>query len=103
MQKICPAGVTMKLEFLHGSDPAMAMARAAIERAYGVKPVALGEGGSIPVVGEFQASLQVPCILLALGQPNNNAHAPNEWMSATAFKKAISTNCFLYEEKSPVV
>lgn len=35
-------------------------------------------GGAIPIVGKFQSTLQVPCILFGFGLPDDNLHAPNE-------------------------
>ena len=55
------------------------------QAAFGKKPVYAGEGGSIPVVGDFQRILGTPVLLMGFGLPGENAHAPNEWMSDENF------------------
>ena len=47
----------------------------------------VGEGGSIPVVGDFERILGAPVLLVGFGLPGENAHAPNEWMSDENFVK----------------
>ncbi|MGI9091180.1 MAG: dipeptidase, partial [Gemmatimonadaceae bacterium] len=58
--KVTPAGVSAKVNYLHGgrpwradlSGPIFDAARRALEAAFGREPVIVGEGGSIPVVGD---------------------------------------------------
>ncbi len=87
--KVAPKGVTAKAVHLHGGRPWRAeldgplfdAARKALKSAFGKEPVITGEGGSIPVVGDFERILGTPDLLLGFGLPGENAHAPNEWMS----------------------
>lgn len=58
--------------------PAMAAARSACQETYGREPVFMREGGSIPVVGEFQSHLGLETILLGFGLTSDQIHAPNE-------------------------
>jgi hypothetical protein len=37
-----------------------------------------GTSGTIPVVVTFTRQLKVPCLLLGIGLPDENGHAPNE-------------------------
>ena len=88
-----PAGVTVSITHLHGGRPWRAelsgsvfdAARRALAGAFGKEPVIVGEGGSIPVVGDFQRILGTPVLLMGFGLPGENAHAPNEWMSDENF------------------
>jgi acetylornithine deacetylase/succinyl-diaminopimelate desuccinylase-like protein len=72
--------------------------RRALERAFGREPVLTGEGGSIPVVGDFQRILGAPVLLMGFGLPGENAHAPDEWMSVENFEKGMVAAAYLWEE-----
>ena len=60
-------------------------ARRALATAFEKPPVIVGEGGSIPVVGDFERILGAPVLLVGFGLPGENAHAPDEWMSEENF------------------
>ena len=57
-----------------------------------------GEGGSIPVVGDFQRILGAPVLLVGFGLPGENAHAPDEWMSEENFMKGMRAIAALWDE-----
>jgi len=84
------------LALLDGGDrPA---ARAALTAAFGKAPVIVGEGGSIPVVGDFDRVLKAPVLLVGFGLPGENAHAPDEWISLENFTRGLRAIATLYEE-----
>ncbi len=93
IRRVAPKGVTVSIAHLHGGRPWRAeltgavfdAARRALAGAFGKEPVIVGEGGSIPVVGDFQRILGTPVLLMGFGLPGENAHAPNEWMSDENF------------------
>ena len=93
VRRVAPEGVTVTIQHLHGGHPWRAeltgsvfdAARRALKGAFGREPVIVGEGGSIPVVGDFQRILGTPVLLMGFGLPGENAHAPNEWMSDENF------------------
>jgi acetylornithine deacetylase/succinyl-diaminopimelate desuccinylase-like protein len=95
IRKVAPKGVRIEIDVLHGGKPWRAhtegplydAAAAALERAFGRKPVFAGEGGSIPIVNEFERVLGAPVLLMGFGLPGENAHAPDEWMSVENFDK----------------
>ncbi|HEY0305129.1 MAG TPA: dipeptidase [Longimicrobiales bacterium] len=97
VEKVAPEGVKVRVDFLHGGKPWRAnvegplyeAAAAALENAFGKKPVYAGSGGSIPIVPEFEAILNAPALLMGFGLPGENAHAPNEWMGVAAFEKGL--------------
>jgi acetylornithine deacetylase/succinyl-diaminopimelate desuccinylase-like protein len=103
--KVKPAGVTVKVTYIHGGKPWKAAlegtlydaARSALQAAFGREPVIVGEGGSIPVVGDFARILGAPVLLLGFGLPGENAHAPDEWISLENISRGLRAVATLYE------
>jgi acetylornithine deacetylase/succinyl-diaminopimelate desuccinylase-like protein len=95
--KVAPKGVKVTVTHLHGGKPwrnepsgkYFEAARDALKEAFGRDVVVTGEGGSIPVVGDFERILKVPVLLIGFGLPGENAHAPNEWISVENFEKGM--------------
>jgi amidohydrolase len=50
-----------------------------------------GEGGSIPIIAEFQTLFNKPTVLIGLNSPNDNIHAPNERFKLLHFRSGIET------------
>ena len=104
--RVAPKGVTVTVTHLHGGRPWRAelagplfdAARRALAAAFGKEPVITGEGGSIPVVGDFQRILGAPVLLVGFGLPGENAHAPDEWMSVENFTKGMRAIAALWDE-----
>jgi acetylornithine deacetylase/succinyl-diaminopimelate desuccinylase-like protein len=103
---VAPMGVTVAVTHLHGGRPWRAeltgplfdAARRALAAAFGKEPVITGEGGSIPVVGDFQRILGAPVLLVGFGLPGENAHAPDEWMSMENFTTGMRAIAALWDE-----
>ena len=106
VERFAPKGVTVRVTHLHGGRPWRAQvegrlfdaARRALAAAFGREPVITGEGGSIPVVSDFQRILGAPVLLMGFGLPGENAHAPNEWMSEENFSRGLRAVSLLYQE-----
>ena len=106
VRKFTPAGVTVTVDYIHGGRPWRAdlagpifeAAKRALQAAFGKEPVITGEGGSIPVVGDFQRILGSPVLLVGFGLPGENAHAPDEWMSVENFRKGAKAMAALWDE-----
>ena len=106
VHRVAPKGVTVVVQELHGGRPWRAelagpvfdAARRALAAAFGREPVIVGEGGSIPVVGDFQRILGTPVLLMGFGLPGENAHAPNEWMSDENFVKGAKAVAAFWDE-----
>ena len=104
--KVAPEGVTVRVEEFHGgkpwqaqlSDKLKAAATAALMKAFGAAPVLAGEGGSIPIVVEFERVLGAPVLLVGFSLPGANEHAPNEWFPRENIEKGIRALAYLYEE-----
>jgi acetylornithine deacetylase/succinyl-diaminopimelate desuccinylase-like protein len=73
-------------------------ARRALRSAFGKDPVIVGEGGSIPVVGDFERILKTPVLLVGFGLPGENAHAPDEWISEANFRIGMRAMAALWDE-----
>ncbi|MBI2796616.1 MAG: dipeptidase [Gemmatimonadetes bacterium] len=101
-----PPGVTVTVKHLHGGNPWrgepggpwFAAAGRALEAAFGKPPVLTGEGGSIPVVGDFQRILGAPVLLMGFGLPGENAHAPDEWISVDNFERGMRAVAAFWDE-----
>lgn len=106
VQKVAPKGVTATVKFLHGGRPWRAelngplydAARRALATAFSKPPVIVGEGGSIPVVGDFERILGAPVLLVGFGLPGENAHAPDEWMSEENFRVGMRAMATFWDE-----
>ena len=106
VKKVAPDGVTVKVTYVHGgrpwradlSGPIFDAARRALQAAFGSDPVIVGEGGSIPVVGDFQRILGAPVLLVGFGLPGENAHAPDEWISVDSFRRGMRAMAALWDE-----
>jgi acetylornithine deacetylase/succinyl-diaminopimelate desuccinylase-like protein len=104
--KVAPKGVTVTVQHLHGGRPWRAnlegplfdAARRALAAAFGREPVIQGEGGSIPVVGDFERILGAPVLLVGFGLPGENAHAPDEWIGVDNFRRGMRAMATLYVE-----
>ncbi|MCU0634773.1 MAG: dipeptidase [Gemmatimonadaceae bacterium] len=102
---VTPPGVTITVTALHGGRPWRAdlegpvfdAARDALTAAFGRAPVVTGEGGSIPVVGDFERLLGVPVLLMGFGLPGENAHAPDEWISVDNLERGMRAAALLYD------
>jgi acetylornithine deacetylase/succinyl-diaminopimelate desuccinylase-like protein len=109
VDRVKPPGVTVTVEHLHGGAPWRAAlngplfdaARRALAAAYDREPVITGEGGSIPVVGDFQRILNAPVLLVGFGLPGENAHAPNEWMSVDNYQRGKREIAALIDDLTP--
>ena len=104
--RVAPDGVRVEVRELHGgrpwkaepSGPLFEAARRALAAAFGREPVLAGEGGSIPVVGDFERILGAPVLLIGFGLPGENAHAPDEWMSVENFEQGMRAIAVLWDE-----
>lgn len=104
--RVLPIGVTATVTALHGGRPWRAdlqgpiidAGKRALQAAFGREPVITGEGGSIPVVGDFERILGAPVLLMGFGLPGENAHAPNEWISVENYQLGIRAAATLLDE-----
>jgi acetylornithine deacetylase/succinyl-diaminopimelate desuccinylase-like protein len=84
--------------FVDLNTPAVKAAIAAYERGWGQPPVFMREGGSIPVVADFQRILKLPVILMGFGLDTDGAHGPDEHFHIDMFHKGIDTAIYFLQE-----
>jgi acetylornithine deacetylase/succinyl-diaminopimelate desuccinylase-like protein len=98
VKQIAPAATDLTVTRMHGGKawvapidhPAIQAASRAFEKAFGKRPVFVREGGSIPVVATFAELLGLPSVLMGIGLPDENAHAPNEKLDLYNFQTGIA-------------
>jgi acetylornithine deacetylase/succinyl-diaminopimelate desuccinylase-like protein len=103
---IAPKTVSVHVRNLHGGEPAITpvdspgvqAAVVALEKGFGKKPLYQREGGSIPIVVDFKKLLGIDSVLLGFGLPDENAHAPNEFLNLDNFFGGIKTVAHYYKE-----
>jgi acetylornithine deacetylase/succinyl-diaminopimelate desuccinylase-like protein len=103
---LAPPGVKVEVINHHGANPVLvprksAMVQAgmrALEQGFGARPVFIREGGSIPIVGTFQACLKAPVLLLGYGLSTDNIHSPNEKFHLANYRRGIRTSAILLAE-----
>ncbi|MBW3553960.1 MAG: dipeptidase [Gemmatimonadetes bacterium] len=106
IRKVAPEGVEVEVQRLHGGNAWRATlgselytaAERALAAAWDREVVYAGEGGSIPIVPEFERVLGAPVLLMGFGLPGENAHAPDEWMSVENFEKGTRASARLWTE-----
>ncbi|MCH6574938.1 MAG: M20/M25/M40 family metallo-hydrolase, partial [Bacteroidetes bacterium] len=103
--EIAPKAVEVEVLNIHGGMPYISPmnssifepAREALKKAFGTDTVMMREGGSIPIVTDFEELLKAPVMLIGFGLPDEHSHAPNEWIDLENFQKGIESMAYLYE------
>ena len=106
MAEIAPPGVTTTVRQLGGGRPSLTpqdhpatqAAARALEATFGAAPVYIREGGSIPVCASFESILGLPVVMLGFTQPDEHAHAPNEWIDLDNYETGIRTIARMWDE-----
>jgi acetylornithine deacetylase/succinyl-diaminopimelate desuccinylase-like protein len=70
-------------------NPALAKARAVLAEEWGHKAVAVGAGGSIPIVADFKRVLGMDSLLVGFALDDDRVHSPNEKFDLNCFHKGI--------------
>jgi acetylornithine deacetylase/succinyl-diaminopimelate desuccinylase-like protein len=87
---------------LDPNSPEGLAARAALENVFVKKPALMREGGSIPILCDFQRILGRSALLLALASPDANAQAPDENFPVSNFLLGIRLNKAVLEELAKI-
>ncbi|MBX3043980.1 MAG: dipeptidase [Candidatus Kapabacteria bacterium] len=108
--KIAPPTVRVEVSQLHGGNPVLVprdsigvkAAMTALKTAFGIDPVFMREGGSIPIVNVFTLELNSPTVLMGLGLPGDNIHSPNESFAVENFYGGIRASAIFFDEYSNI-
>jgi len=103
--KVTPKGITSTIK-VHSKGPACVVntdnpyARASVEamhEVFGRDTVYIRSGGSIPIVTQFDKDLKIPSIMMGMGLPDDNLHAPNEKFHIPNFYRGIESIVRFFE------
>lgn len=105
LESIAPASVKVEVTYLHGGHgyvcpidlPAYKAAEKAYEEVYGVLPVPVRSGGSIPIISTFERVLGVKSVLMGFGLEADAIHSPNENYPLEQFYNGIRTIPLFYK------
>ena len=105
LEKIAPKSVKVKVDILHGGQgyvsptdlPAYKAAEKAYTDTFGIKPVPVRSGGSIPIISTFEEVLGIKSILMGFGLEEDAIHSPNENYPVELFYKGIETIPLFYK------
>jgi acetylornithine deacetylase/succinyl-diaminopimelate desuccinylase-like protein len=70
-------------------NPALTKARGVLAEEWGHKAVAVGAGGSIPIVADFKNVLGMDSLLVGFALDDDRVHSPNEKFDLKCFHKGI--------------
>jgi acetylornithine deacetylase/succinyl-diaminopimelate desuccinylase-like protein len=99
VKKLTPKGIQINIK-VHSKGPACVVntdnpyARASVKamhEVFGKDTVYIRSGGSIPIVTQFDKDLRIPSIMMGMGLPDDNLHAPNEKFHIPNFYRGIES------------
>jgi acetylornithine deacetylase/succinyl-diaminopimelate desuccinylase-like protein len=105
IKSLAPDTVTVTVTEHHGGHPAVTdlsfyglqAAADAFEEVYGKEPFFTREGGSIPIVADFQKVLGAQSILMGFGLNSDAIHSPNEKFALKDFYRGIHTSAKFFK------
>jgi len=99
VMSLVPRGIQLNFN-LHSKGKAVVVstdndyiraATQALREVFGKETVFIRSGGSVPIVGQFQEDLKIPTVMMGLGLPDDNIHAPNEKFHIPNFHRGIES------------
>jgi acetylornithine deacetylase/succinyl-diaminopimelate desuccinylase-like protein len=104
-ENIAPKAVTVKVTPHHGGQgyvtPIDSIGYQAAAKAYadtfGVQPIPVRSGGSIPIVALFEKELKSKTIMMGFGLDSDAIHSPNEHFGVFNYLKGIETIPLFYK------
>ena len=64
---------------------------------FGKDTVYIRSGGSIPIVADFAKELKIPSVMMGMGLPDDNLHAPNEKFHIPNYYRGIEALVVFFE------
>ncbi|MEN8928273.1 MAG: dipeptidase [Flavobacteriales bacterium] len=104
-ESIAPDAVRVKVTPHHGGEPfliptnfpAYQAASKAMETTFGVKPIPVRGGGSIPITSMFEEELGLKSVLMGFGLATDDIHSPDEHYGIFNYLKGIETIPYFYQ------
>ena len=99
VKKLTPKGIQLSIK-VHSKGPAAVVstdneyikaATQAMHEIFGKDTVYIRSGGSIPIVSDFENELKIPSVMMGMGLPDDNLHAPNEKFHIPNFYRGIES------------
>ena len=99
VKSLAPKGIQISIK-VHSKGKAVVVstdndfikaANLALHEVFHKETVYIRSGGSIPIVGQFRNDLKIPSVMMGLGLPDDNIHAPNEKFHIPNFYKGIES------------
>jgi acetylornithine deacetylase/succinyl-diaminopimelate desuccinylase-like protein len=105
VESLAPDTVSIEVTEHHGGHPAetdlsfygLNAAAKAFEEVYGKEPLFSREGGSIPIVADFEKVLGAQSILMGFGLNSDAIHSPNEKFALKDFYRGIQTSATFFK------
>lgn len=106
LPSITPPGIQLALQVHSGAfparinpqHPAIQAGIKALEKAFNTQAHLQGEGGTIPVVNEFEKQLGIQTVLMGFNLIEDGIHAPNEKFSLSNYQKGTLASTYFWEE-----
>jgi acetylornithine deacetylase/succinyl-diaminopimelate desuccinylase-like protein len=99
VKKLTPKGIQLKIK-VHSKGPACVVstdnkyidaATKAMKEVFKKDTVYIRSGGSIPIVTDFADVLNIPSVMMGMGLPDDNLHAPNEKFHIPNYYRGIES------------
>jgi acetylornithine deacetylase/succinyl-diaminopimelate desuccinylase-like protein len=99
VKKLTPKGIHLKIK-VHSKGPACVVstdnkyidaANKAMKEVFKKDTVYIRSGGSIPIVTDFADVLNIPSVMMGMGLPDDNLHAPNEKFHIPNYYRGIES------------
>ncbi|MGK7370270.1 MAG: dipeptidase [Candidatus Halalkalibacterium sp. M3_1C_030] len=105
VESLAPKTVEVSVSEHHGGHPAITdlsfyglqAAAEAFKEVYEKEPLFTREGGSIPIVADFENVLGAQSILMGFGLNSDAIHSPNEKFALKDFYRGIETSAKFFE------
>jgi acetylornithine deacetylase/succinyl-diaminopimelate desuccinylase-like protein len=99
VNSLVPKGIQLKVGVVSkgpaivvGTDnPYIRAATEAMHDVFKKDTVFIRSGGSIPIVADFESVLNIPTVMMGMGLPDDNLHAPNEKFHIPNFYRGIES------------
>jgi acetylornithine deacetylase/succinyl-diaminopimelate desuccinylase-like protein len=82
----------------NSNDPVFAKAQEVYEEVFGTKALLTRTGGTIGLLSGLDKLFGKPVLLMNFGLPDENMHAPNEFMRVSNFIKGIEVSLKLWSK-----